>query len=210
MKYPKHLRLASIVAATLLCASASAHDHELRYAKPVDPAPVYPGVSYDQINVSHYRLDLDTLAGNARFEGWGVDLQKRVNANWYVQASHVDGEFDQDSDIGIDRTLMGIGHIVNMPQNMTLDVGAKLGRVRLDGEKVDTVEFSVGVRQRVERVDWRIVSSYSDYDHDSMSSGEFSVLVGADYFIDEKISLGAQATLSSDYKLFGLGASYHF
>lgn len=200
-----YLTLSAVAAALLLSCSASA---ELRYAKPVDDTPTYAGASYDHVNVSHYRLNTDV---SDNLSGWGVSLEKRVNAQWFVSASHVDVDHSDNSNASVDRTLLGLGHIVTLQDGVTLDAGISMGRVRFMGDSVDVIQLSAGVRQRVGRVDWRITPMYSDYDLPRyVDISEFSVLVGANYFVGEQVSLGAQATLSGDYKLFGLGVSYHF
>lgn len=182
---------------------------DVRYAKPVDDTPVYDGASYDHVNLAHYRLNLDAGDQTVGLTGWGGALQKRINAQWFVKAEFVDVETSNDS--GLDRTLLGIGHIIPFQEGVTFDVSVEMGRLRVEGEPIDVIVVSAGMRQRIERFDWWITPRYTDYDVPSwVSISEVSVDVGADYFMDEHFSIGAKATLSGDYKLFGLGASYHF
>lgn len=184
------------------------------YAKPVNTDPVYEGYSYDSAGLSYQRGDFSGL--DVTFSGLQFQVEKRINAQWYVGGSYLSVDSDRaDGYPGglwkIDRTELGLGYIIPVYTDTTVDFYGGLGKWRVDGESIDLMTLAISLRQRHGDVQWRITPAYTDHDDLPGSDIEaMSVTLGIDVMLQKHISVGLNATLSGDYDLFGLGAKYHF
>lgn len=181
-----------------------------RFAKQTGTSP-----SFDNVSVGYVHQDLED--GLPSFDGFAVELEKRLTTNWYAGASFSDvsnkGAFDTlgEGDMGVKSYVVGLGYVIPMSKSTSLDLYAGFAKQSSSAPGVSLSEngyhVALNFRQRVGEVEWQISPSYTDLG-DEMTS--FAVGMGAEYYLSPNVSLGGGVTVGEDDNTVLVGFSYHF
>ena len=167
------------------------------------------GLSYNYVQGSYGRVDLDGPGLNVDGDGLGLSALFAIDDNF-----HVFGEYQTaDMDFGVDLSLLelGAGYHTNISPN--LDVYANLGYVNVEADagfaSSDEDGFSIGLGLRggvSEAVELYGGLDYVDFDTDSETRANAGFVLA----LNSNWGVGMKATFWDDVNIYQLNARWYF
>jgi hypothetical protein len=167
-------------------------------------------ISYDQIRLNYVSAEFD--AGPVDVDGDGLELSGSFS---FADSFFGFGSYsDLDLDFNLDASILEIGGGYHRPITTMLDFVARVGYVRTDLDTPfgdaddDGVSLSGGVRGRMtDAIEVKAALNYFVMDK---GDNDTEVELAGDYFITERIALGAGLCLGDDVTTWTVGGRYNF
>lgn len=168
------------------------------------------GPSYNYIEGSYLRVDIDDSIADVDGDGFGVAGSFEVGEVWHVFGSFDSAELDFDVDI--DELVIGGGF--HTPLNENVDVVAELAYVRLEasalGISIDDDGYGASLGLRGLAADRIELAGFIDYVELDDSGDDTSVRGEAWYKFTDNVAIGFRAEFDDDVTLYGIGARVYF
>jgi opacity protein-like surface antigen len=195
-KVKENVMVRSIVLVVLLAFSASAGAQAL---------------SYNYIQGSYGRVDLDDSSFSADGEGLGVSGSIAISGDF-----HITGEYQTaDMDFGVDLSILEVtlGYHTTISEN--LDLVAQIGYLDIDVDAAgagsaddDALLIGAGVRAAVaDNVEFSGGIDYIDFDR---GDGEMRANAGFVVGLTDELAVGFKATFWDDVNIYQLNLRYYF
>jgi len=168
-------------------------------------------VSYDYIQGSFGRVDLDGSGLDADGDGLGLTASFSINNDF-----HVFGEYQTaDLNFGVDVTILELGGGYHTQISPHLSVNANVGYLKIDAAAsgigsadADGLFVGLGMRGAVsEAVELYGGLDYIDFDN---ADGETRANAGFILALTDALGVGIEANLWDDVNIFQLNARYYF
>ena len=167
-------------------------------------------ISYDQLRLNYVSAEFDV--GPSDVDGDGLELSGSFSFNdsFFAFGSYS----DLDLDFNLDASVLEIGGGYHRPITTRLDFVGGVGYVRTDVDTPfgnaddDGISLSGGVRGRMsDAIEVKAALNYFVMDKGDNNT---EVELGGDYFITERIALGAGLCLGDDVTTWTVGGRYNF
>ncbi|MDX1515550.1 MAG: hypothetical protein R3288_01860 [Woeseiaceae bacterium] len=168
------------------------------------------GPSYDYIEGSYQRVELDDSMFDIDGDGFGIAGSFEIGDQWHLFAGYDTTDFDFDVDL--DEIVLGGG--LHMALSPNLDLVANLAYVRLDasamGFSVDDDGFGASLGLRALAADRLELAGFIDYVDLDDSGDDTAVRGEAWYLFTDSFALGFSIGAGDDVTRYGLGARVYF
>lgn len=167
-------------------------------------------ISYDYVRLSYVDTELD--AGPVDVDGDGLEIGGSISI---VNNTFAFGKYsDLDLDFGLDASLLEIGGGYHHPITPKVDLVGRLGYVRADIDSPvgdaddDGLLLSGGVRSRMtDSIEGRAALNYRMMDE---GDNDTELELGGDYYVTERITVGAGLCLGDDVTTWMLSGRFSF
>lgn len=167
-------------------------------------------ISYDQVRLNYVSAEFD--AGPSDVDGDGLELSGSFS---FAESFFGFGKYsDLDLDFNLDASMLEIGGGYHRPITTMLDFVGRAGYVRIDLDTPfgdaddDGLSLSGGVRGRMtDAIEVKAALNYFVMDQ---GDNETEVEFAGDYFITDRIALGAGLCLGDDLTTWTVGGRYNF
>ena len=169
------------------------------------------GLSYDYLQGSYGRVDLDDSSFSADGDGFGISGSIAFNENF-----HVSGEYQTaEMDFGVDLSLLevALGYNTNISEN--LDLTAQVGYLNVDVDasgivSADDDAFLIGGGVRAMLAD--NVELNGGLDYIDFDAGDGEMRANAEFLVGltEELAVGLKATFWDDVNIYQISLRLNF